>query len=273
MENYVPKIIACCVTLGICLILPIGGLIFCAQKHKGEGIVSAWMVGALGFFVPQVLIRLPILTVLSANAGFLNWTQKHLLLYTLGLALTAGLFELAGRCAGAGLLRKHLTFPRALAAGLGHGGIEAILLIGLTYINNLVYLVLLQSGGFDALVAQAAAAGADTTQLTAAAAALKSTSAGLFLLAGLERVLTMVCQSCMTTMVFYGFRKKDFRWILDCLGIHFLLDSTAGIPQFVSSQTIAYTLVYLVLAAAAVLSLWILKKISLAWREESNHVQ
>lgn len=273
MENYIPKIITCCITLGICLVLPIGALVFYAQKHKGGGIVSAWVVGALGFFVPQVLIRLPILTALSANAGFLNWTQKHLLLYTLGLALTAGLFELAGRCAGAGLLRKNRTFPRALAAGLGHGGIEAILLIGVTYINNLVYLILLQSGGFDALAAQTAAAGADTAPLTAAAAALKSTSAGLFLLAGLERALTMVCQACMTTMVFYGFQKKDSRWILGCLGIHFLLDSTAGIPQFLSSQALAYALVYLVLAAAAGLSLWILKKISLAWREEPEYVQ
>lgn len=273
MEHYATKIIACCITLGICLILPIGGLIFYARKHRGEGIVSAWIVGALGFFVPQMLIRLPILTALSANAGFLSWTQKHLLLYTLGLALTAGLFELAGRCAGAGLLRKNLTFPRALAAGLGHGGIEAILLIGLTYINNLVYLFLLQSGGFDALAAQAAAAGADTAQLTAAAAALKSTSAGLFLLAGLERVLTMVCQTCMTAMVFYGFRKKDSRWILGCLGIHFLLDSLTGIPQFLSSQALTYSLAYLVLAVMAALCLWILKKISLAWREEPNHVQ
>lgn len=273
MGNYIPKIIACCITLFISLVLPIGGLIFYARKHKGGGIVSAWVVGALGFFVPQVLIRLPILSALSANAGFLSWAQNHLLLYTLGLALTAGLFELAGRCAGAGLLRKNRTFPRALAAGLGHGGIEAILLIGLTYINNLVYLILLQSGGFDALAAQAAAAGADTTQLTAAAAALGSTSTGLFLLAGLERALTMVCQACMTAMVFYGFQIKDSRWILGCLGIHFLLDGAAGIPQFLSSKSLAYALVYLVLAAAAVLSLWILKKISLAWREEPSHVQ
>lgn len=41
MEHYATKIIACCITLGICLILPIGGLIFYAQKHRGEGIVSA----------------------------------------------------------------------------------------------------------------------------------------------------------------------------------------------------------------------------------------
>ena len=121
--------------------------------------------------------------------------------------------------------------------------------------------------------ALAAAAGADTAQLTAAAAALKSTSAGLFLLAGLERVLTMVCQTCMTAMVFYGFRKKDSRWILGCLGIHFLLDSLTGIPQFLSSQALTYSLVYLVLAVMAALCLWILKKISLAWREEPNHVQ
>lgn len=53
MEHYATKIIACCITLGICLILPIGGLIFYAQKHRGEGIVSAWIVGALGFSCPR----------------------------------------------------------------------------------------------------------------------------------------------------------------------------------------------------------------------------
>ena len=54
MEHYATKIIACCITLGICLILPIGGLIFYAQKHRGEGIVSAWIVGALGFRVSSL---------------------------------------------------------------------------------------------------------------------------------------------------------------------------------------------------------------------------
>ena len=98
------NIFACIVTLFVSLILPIGLLIVYAVKNKGKGIWSAWLLGAAGFFVPQIVIRTPILTWLATKEGFVSFAQSHLLLYALLMAFTAGLFEMAGRLAAAKLM-------------------------------------------------------------------------------------------------------------------------------------------------------------------------
>ena len=142
-------------SLFVSLILPVLLLILFAARNKKQGLVSAWLLGAAGFFVTQILIRLPILTALQSQSWFLAFARNHLFLYAFGLAFTAGLFELAGRFAVAKCLRKNLTYKRSLAAGLGHGGIEAMILIGMTYINNLIYIAMINSGAFDMVLAQA----------------------------------------------------------------------------------------------------------------------
>ena len=65
------------ITLFISLILPPAFLIVYALRNKKQGIWSAWLLGALGFFVPQILIRLPLLTRLSQSAGFAAFAQNH----------------------------------------------------------------------------------------------------------------------------------------------------------------------------------------------------
>lgn len=271
MENYTGKIIACLVTLALCLVMPIVLAIWFAWRHREEKLGKAWLIGAAGFLVPQVVIRLPILTALSSTANFESWAQSHLLQYTLTMAATAAISELLGRCAGAGILRREMTFRQALAAGMGHGGIESIILIGMTYFNNLMYLIMLQNGQFDAMVAEAAASGMDTAELTAAALVLQAPSAWLFLLAAAERLLTMVCQAGMTVMVFYGFyKKKPLPGILGCLGIHFLLDCLTGINLLVEPEWLAYALIYAVLAIAAALCLALLRRILLRWKAEGE---
>lgn len=271
-------IVACFVTLFISMILPVLVLIGYCAKHKGEGIFSAWLLGAAGFLVTQMMIRLPLLNILSANDGFLAFTQVHPLLYCLLLAFTAGLFELAGRFTVARLLGATRSFPRSLAAGLGHGGIEAMLIIGLTYINNLIYLFMLRSGSFDALIAETAAAGADVSQLTFIRDSLLHTSSTMFLLAGLERLLTMIIQAAMSVIVCYAVHtRRTVPGLLICLGIHTLLDASMVIVLLstetlgsVLSQAAAYGIVYAFLTIIALASLLVLKTIRTRWNAPST---
>lgn len=270
------NVLACIVTLFLSLILPIAILIVFAVKNKGEGIWSAWLLGAAGFFVPQMLIRTPILTWLAAFDGFARFAQSHLFLYSLGMAFTAGLFELFGRLAAAKGMRKNLTYRRALAAGIGHGSIEAILIVGVTYIANLICFVQIQTGSFDALIAQTAAAGGDVSQLEATKAALCQTSWLLFLGAGLERLLTLICQIAMSMLVCWGVHSgHTVKGLLLCLGFHTLLDSIAGISMLsgaVLSQTAVYGIIYALLAVLALVGLWILKTIRTRWKKEEAYV-
>lgn len=269
------NILACILTLFVSLILPIAVLAVYAAKNKGNGIWSAWFLGAAGFFVPQIVIRLPLLNLLSSANGFLAFAQGHPFLYSLALAFTAGLFELAGRFAAAIRLKKDLTFQRALAAGLGHGSIEAMLIVGVAYLSNLVCIVMIQTGSFDALIAQTAAAGGDVSQLEAVRNALVQTPWVLFLAAGLERLLTLVCQTAMSMMVCYGVHTRHtVRGLLLCLGLHTLLDTSAGISMLsgsVLSQAAAYGIIYAILAVLALVCLWILKTIRARWKQEEAY--
>lgn len=263
------SIVSIIVTLFVSFILPLAFLVGYALRHKKQGIWSAWLLGTLGFFVPQILIRLPILTGLSQLSGFAAFAQTHPALYGFGLAFTAGLFELAGRYAVARVLKKNLTYRRALAAGLGHGGIEAILITGLAYLSNVVILVMLQTGGFDAVLTQTG----DASQLLAARDALVNTHWALFLLAGYERLLAMTCHVAMSMMVCYGVHtNRVLPWTLGCLAVHTCMDFIASISLFIGrglTLAAAYTIIYILLTAVTVLSILILKNIRSRWAAET----
>ena len=260
--------VCCVMTLFVSLILPGLALILYARKKKG--ILSAWLLGAAGFVVSQVVVRLPILTALGRNASFVAFSHNHLVVYGLGLAFTAALFELAGRLAAAKLLeRKGLTWERSVAAGMGHGGIEAMILIGMSFIANLVYIYMLNSGTFDAMVAQAAAACADTAQLEAVRDALVNTSSWMFLLAAVERLLTMVLHVGMSVLVCFGVhRGKTLAASLGCLALHTLVDSSATVSMLLP-QSQAYPIIYTCLGVLAVGAVFLLRAIRSRWEAES----
>lgn len=262
-------IVCVVVSLLVSLLLPVAVLAIFARKNKKQGIVSAWLLGAAGFFVTQILIRLPILTILQTQAWFLDFSKNHLFFYAFSLAFTAGLFELAGRFAVAKLL-KPLNFNRSLAAGLGHGGIEAMLLVGMTYISNLVYIALINAGTFDSLLAETAAMGIDVSQLELIREQLVSASPALFLLGGFERILSMTAHAAMSMLVCYGVsHQKELPCILLCLGIHTMIDLTAGL-SLILPQRISYPIIYAVLTVVAIVSLLLIRELGKRWQDNSQ---
>lgn len=265
-------ILGVCVTLFISLLLPIIVYIVYGVKNKGKGVWSAWLLGAAGFFVFQVIIRLSVLSVLSLSQGFVNFAMEHYVLYSFLLASSAGLFEVAGRYAAARIMSKNLTFERGIAAGLGHGGIEAIVLIGMTYINNLIYIVMINSGSFDAIVEQTAGMGADTSSLIAVKNALISSGSAVFYLAGYERLLTMIFHVALSLLVcYFVMKKKDLYGIVICAVIHGAVDFAAAIVNGMAggyvgssiSAVTSYVIIYVFLtlvAAASIAGILHLKK-------------
>ena len=262
------SILSIILTFVVSLLLPPVFLVVYARRNQKQGIWSAWLLGALGFFVPQILIRFPILTALSRMDGFIAFGQNHTLIYGFALAFTAGLFELVGRYAVARCLNKNLTYRRALAAGLGHGGIEAIIITGLAYVSNLVFLVMLQTGSLDALIAQAA----DPTALLAIRDGLMNTSWVMFFLAGFERLLAMTCHAAMSMLVCYGVHSGKAAPTIFAFVMHVCMDSVASISLFVGkglSLAAAHTIIYILLIAFTVLAVVILKTIRARWATEN----
>ena len=174
------------------------------------------------------------------------------------LAFTAALFELGGRLTVARLLKKKLTFRLSLATGMGHGGIESILIVGIAYITNLYYISLIQSGEFDSLLPLLAQVEGAAEQMEAMRQALVTTPWWMFLLAGLERLLTMVCHAGLSLLVCYSLhRGNTVKGSLLCLAAHTIIDSAASVTLFVGrglSQSGAYAIIYSILTLMAALS-------------------
>lgn len=110
---------------------------FVVVSIKYKNIVPVFL-GALCFLVTQICIRIPIITiVLPKFAWFSLFKVEHPILYVVLLALTAGIVEELGRYLFMKLGRQN-QLSQGVAFGIGHGGIEDILLVGISVLSYLM---------------------------------------------------------------------------------------------------------------------------------------
>lgn len=282
-------IVAICITLFIGLVLPIALYIVYGVRNKKKEVWIAGAFGACGFVLLQVAIRLQIINVFAALPGFITWVKTYYILYCFILAFTAGAFEVIGRYGVAKILSKseslskNLTYEMGIAAGIGHGGIEAVVLIGTAYVNNLIYVILINTGLFDSMLDKLMGTEKEAfytmyQQFQAVRDILIETPWQTFLLAGYERILTMVIHIALTLLVFYFVsQRKDIAGILICLFLHTAVDFFIPILNGMASeylgyritQNTAYILVYTTLTIAAAGGVLIVLRIKKLWKAEA----
>ena len=122
--------------IAVCIGIPLGALVWLALRRRTG--VKVFLLGAAGFFVSQMLVRQPLLALLGQTDGYRLFTAAHPVAQALFLALTAGLAEETARYLVFCLLARNKQPERGtpLWYGLGHGGLEAVL-VGL---NSVVLL-------------------------------------------------------------------------------------------------------------------------------------
>ncbi|MHB1154474.1 MAG: YhfC family glutamic-type intramembrane protease [Eubacteriales bacterium] len=248
--NNVPvnSIIGICFTLAVTVVLPV--IIWILMAIKIKRVSSIIIAGMIGFVVPQLIIRIPVLQLLSMTEGFKTFYNEHYIAYHIILALTAGLFETTGRLFVLRLiLHKNESFYTALGAGYGHGISEAILLVGMTYVNNLVISLMINIGtlsqfeGSDAVVSS-----------------LINTETGLFYAAGIERLLTIVFHISMTVLLAYFiYNKKTPVGFLICILIHTGVDFIVPLIYHISNNIYLSETAMLIVALIAAASIIILR--------------
>src|SRR5699024_12503314 len=78
-----------------------------------------------------------------------NWLQNPLV-YAIYASLAAGVFEEIGRFIGFRfLLKKFRSWKDGIAYGIGHGGIESMLVVGMIALSDIVLSFLIYFGVFD----------------------------------------------------------------------------------------------------------------------------
>ncbi|ADQ07987.1 protein of unknown function UCP033101 [Caldicellulosiruptor hydrothermalis 108] len=245
------KIIFMCITLLLSVGLPVVLAVIVLKKYSG--VLKSILIGALIFFVSQVVLRIPILQILSKQSYFVEFS-KHYIVYSLFLGLTAGIFEEVGRYVGfRGFLKDRLNYQNGLAYGIGHGGIESILLVGIAYINNIVYSFLINSGSLDILLKGKVS----PEVIKSIKSALIETPASTFLLAGFERVFTMAIQIALSLLVLVAVKRKRLCYLAFAILLHTIIDAPAAYMALIKVNIFAIE--FMVLLWAVLSLVYIIK--------------
>jgi len=199
--------------------LPIVLLILVKIKLKAK--LTSFVIGCATFIVFALMLE-PILhsVVLTATGTLLT---DNIILYGLYGGLAAALFEETGRLIAMKFFMKDsLNKPNALMYGIGHGGIEAILLVGMTYVSNLMTALMINSG---ALKASMELVDAELQQTTfEQIKVLWELPSWQFYMAGVERLAALVLQMSLSVLGYKAVSAKSRTYWFIAFGIHFAVD-------------------------------------------------
>ena len=231
-------------------------LLFC-YKRKGADILP-FFIGCIVFvifaLILESLMHQLVLKVLPVGKKIMGNT----LLYALYGGLAAGVFEETGRfLAFQTVLKKKLGNDcNALMYGAGHGGIEAILVLGFTYIGNIVMSALINAGMADTLTT--GLTGDTLAQMQAVFDTLTATAPWTYLLAIVERAVAIATHISLSVLVWFAVKKPGKLWLFPlAILLHAVLDGllvilAAHLPTVAVEGCLVLTLVPIVLIACAV---------------------
>jgi len=101
-------------------------------------------------------------------------------------------------------MKNKLTPQNALMYGAGHGGIEAMILVGVTYLSNIVLAFVINAGMIESVLGETASQSGVMDSLTT----LVTTSSWLFLLGGAERIIAIILQISLSIFVYMAVTQK-----------------------------------------------------------------
>ena len=229
-------------------------------KKKGAHVVP-FLIGCGVFLVFALILESCLHNVVLRVTG--DAITGNIWLYALYGGLAAGVFEETGRfLAMKYTLKKYRgDDANALMYGAGHGGFEWMMIGGIGMVNSLIYAVLINTGGVDALYGMLGAGSGVSpelmetakAQIDAAVTSLTATPSWMFALNPLERVLALVLQLSFSVLVWFAVKTPGKGWLFPlAIALHAVVDGAAVI---VSDKfgALAAEAVLAVLVAAVVL--------------------
>lgn len=213
--------------------------------------------GMLVFLVFQLLTRLPLATLLQSTvlAPLLRSSTPFTWAWLVILAVTAGLFEEVGRYVGYRVFtrREQKTWSKAVMYGIGHEGLESIVLVGGQIILTLLSIAILSSINVNSLPV------AQRQTFTQQIAAINALPDWYPLLAIWGRFWSFPLQVALSVMVLQVFRRKQLHWLLLAILLHALVDFlTLALPQAFGQSMPIQLLNNGILCVFGLLGVWII---------------
>ncbi len=184
-----------------------------------------FMIGALVFVIFALVIEGFINSTLINRTELGNLLKENILLMALYGGFMAALFEEAGRYIGFKYFMKKDNDPSmSLMVGAGHGGIEAILIVGLGLISN-VFIASLINSNSEILSFLESSDPQNYSLIMESFETLSEMSPPLFLLAGLERVTVIFFHISLSVFVFKAAKnRKQISYLFLAFFLHFIFD-------------------------------------------------
>lgn len=211
--------------------------------------VRPFIVGCVVFAVMVLFLEGMVNNAIFALFG--ETLSGNIWLYGLFGGLMAGLFEETGRFLAFKWFVKSDSICDSLTYGAGHGGIEAMIILGLGMLSNIATAVMLNVGGTEALIpsgTDAATAAAVQTSL----AALTDTSPFLFLVGLLERAVAIALHVALSVLVFAAVKRGKL-WLYPlAIALHAFADFAAVVVNNYSPSVLLTELFIAAITAAVV---------------------
>ena len=239
----------------IAFVLPIVLAVIIRKKTKAW--IPSLFIG-VGVFLAFALILESAFNRIMLSV-FKDALTSNILIYALYGGLAAGLFEEFGRfIAMKTVMKKHLRKENSLMYGVGHGGAEAIAMVGITMVSNLVVAAMINSGQIvDTL---SVFKGAELETAIKQIAPLWTTPAGDFYLSGVERILSIGLHICLSYLVYRAAKQKKGIFLLTAIALHALVDGLVVLINKLYSVYIAEAACFVMVAAILVATIIMYRK-------------
>jgi uncharacterized membrane protein YhfC len=214
--------------LGIAV--PVCLSVYLVRKHHAR--LSTILIGA-GTFILFALVLESIMHQLVLKGPYGESILDNTLRYAIYGGLAAGVFEETGRFLSMKfLMKKESSAPLpGIAYGIGHGGVEMLIIFGITMINNLVISALINSGQTDVIFSKVPDEAVE--QLRSQLDQLQTIGAGTLIIGIWERFSALVLHLGLSLMVWVAVRKGGkWLWLFPAaIAVHAIVDTGAVLLQ------------------------------------------
>ena len=222
-------ILALVFSLLACFVFPIVlCIVFMKKTRPGPlPLIMGIIVFIVFVFVLEQLMHYAFLVAIPATKILF---ENNIWIYATYGAFAAGIFEEGGRFLAFSIfLKKKREWKHGITYGIGHGGIEALLIAAPGVLNSLIYTFMINTGTYDALIKTQPKATADL--LLQARDTLLTEASWMFALTGVERLCAICFQIALSVLVLYAIYSKRYMLIGLAVFLHAAIDFPAVLYQ------------------------------------------
>lgn len=227
----------------VAVLVPVILCILVMKKTKAKFSSMLWGAGTFVLFA-LILEQLLHAIVLTATGTAIT---GNIWLYGLYGGAAAAIFEETGRFVTMKFaMKKNLNKENALMYGIGHGGIEAILVVGMSQISNIATSFMINANQLDSILGTLGEEQKAT--VLESLSALWTTPWHHFFLGGIERIIAMALHLCLSILVYYGIKLGKNRFFAAAAGAHFLIDFVTVVAADKLSVWVVELILFLLVA-------------------------